>query len=115
MQPEEEANQDQISRMDSGRILQEKRERMEGIMRHMKTSGTKIDQILLNSIVRCYASLGEINEMFQVVHFLEEKESIRLNEVTQAHSMLATFGRLKRFQEQLFTDALLGRTGESDR
>jgi pentatricopeptide repeat protein len=80
----EEVGDDQLYVVDEKerqRILQGKRRRMEAVMRTMKKANIKLDSILINSIARCYASLGEIEEMFNVVRFLVEEESIKLVEV----------------------------------
>lgn len=79
----EEEDDDGLYAMDEKervRILQSKRRRMEAVMRAMKKAKVRLDNILVNSIIRCYASLGEVEEMFSVVRFLVEEENIKLAE-----------------------------------
>lgn len=56
-------------------------------MRAMKKANVELDNVLINSIIRCYASIGEIDEMFDVVRFLKEEENIKLTEVNTIPSM----------------------------
>ncbi len=122
----EEEDDDDLYAMDEKervRILQSKRRRMEAVMRAMKKTKVPLDSILINSIIRCYASLGEVEEMFSVVRFLVEEENIKLAEVSVTHNTHDTHDTTRyrrtncgvRVAGQLLADDLLRREGEGDR